>query len=93
MQIVFTFLDQDLFIVNISWAGAYYLYAGTPSLEPKHETYTHKHRSCQPAASRWSIGSHFWVWAVLTRDFKRLNLHIRVKDVSVGPTLNFLIRR
>ncbi len=37
MQIVSTFLDQDLFIVNISWAGAYYLYTGTPSLEPKHE--------------------------------------------------------
>jgi hypothetical protein len=38
MQSVSIFWDQDTVIRQ---AGAYYPFAGTPSLEPKHETYTH----------------------------------------------------
>jgi hypothetical protein len=53
------FLDQDMFILNIRQAGAYYPFAGTPSLEPKHETYTHIAPATQPA-SHWSTESNFW---------------------------------
>jgi hypothetical protein len=37
-QSVSIFLEQEMFFVYISQAGAYSPFAGTPRLEPKHET-------------------------------------------------------
>ncbi len=40
------------------WAGAYYSFAGTPRLEPKHETYdTDRSASQQPAVSLLEVNS------------------------------------
>jgi hypothetical protein len=55
------FFWTRIFLVYSRQAGDYYPFAGTPSLEPKHETYTGDPDPDNHPASRWSIGSHLWV--------------------------------